>query len=229
MTQAAGTSAPGAAVRRRVRPRLPHVTLNDDGQRHPMENSLSLFTVVAGIVACVLGFLAIQHGIGTWAHVGATWLGLITLLVGLPAQLFSATRPERMLIVTGLVAMALVARREDFRFSGDPAARPSALLRLAGPLLLALVYGVAALWAYRTAADLPFSLSAAVRDTLRAMGGQLPHDVDLLPGEFAEWFPLSVLSIVVIGVLWAAAVWLRPWRQRLFPDLRRRSLPDPRS
>jgi FtsH-binding integral membrane protein len=104
MTQAAGTSAPGAAVRRRARPRLPHVTLNDDGQRHPMENSLSLFTVVAGIVACVLGFLAIQHGIGTWAHVGATWLGLITLLVGLPAQLFSATRPERMLIVTGLVA-----------------------------------------------------------------------------------------------------------------------------
>lgn len=103
MTQATGATAPRTA-RGRARPRLPHVTLNDDGQPHPVENSLSIFTVVAGLVACVLGFLAIQQGIGTWAHVGATWLGLITLIVGLPAQLFSATRTERMLIVTGLVA-----------------------------------------------------------------------------------------------------------------------------
>ena len=102
MTQAAGTSAPGAAAR--GRPRLPHLTLNDDGQRHPMENSLSVFTLVAGIVACVLGFLAYQNVSGAWTHVGATWLGLITLIVGLPAQLISATRSERMLIVTGLVA-----------------------------------------------------------------------------------------------------------------------------
>lgn len=106
MTQAAGASVPGAAARGRGRgrPRLPRITLNDDGQSHPRENSLSVFTLVAGLVACVLGFLAIQHGIGAWAHVGATWLGLIALLVGLPAQLFSATRTERMLIVTGLVA-----------------------------------------------------------------------------------------------------------------------------
>ena len=109
MTQAAGaagtpSTGPGAAARGRARPRLPHLTLNDDGQRHPMENSLSLFTLAAGIVACVLGFLAYQNVSGAWTHVGATWLGLIALIVGLPAQLFSATRTERMLIVTGLVA-----------------------------------------------------------------------------------------------------------------------------
>jgi hypothetical protein len=103
MTQATGTSAPGAA-RVRGRPRLPHVTLNDDGQPHPVENSLSVFTLVTGLVSCVLGFLAYQHVSGAWTHVGATWLGLITLIVGLPAQLYSATRTERMLIVTGLVA-----------------------------------------------------------------------------------------------------------------------------
>ena len=103
-TTGPGTAGPGAAARGRTRLRRPHVTLNDDGQRHPMENSLSLFTLVAGIVACVLGFLANQHGAGAWAHVGATWLGLISLIVGLPAQLYSATRTERMLIVTGLVA-----------------------------------------------------------------------------------------------------------------------------
>jgi hypothetical protein len=103
MTQATGTSTAGAA-RGRGHPRLPHLTLNDDGQPHPVENSLSVFTLVAGLVACVLGFLAYQHVSGAWTHVGATWLGLITLIVGLPAQLYSATRTERMLIVTGLVA-----------------------------------------------------------------------------------------------------------------------------
>jgi hypothetical protein len=103
-TTGPGTAGPGTTARGRTRLRRPHVTLNDDGQRHPMENALSLFTLVAGIVACVLGFLANQHGAGAWAHVGATWLGLISLLVGLPAQLYSATRTERMLIVTGLVA-----------------------------------------------------------------------------------------------------------------------------
>jgi hypothetical protein len=103
MTQATGTSTPGAA-RGRGRPRLPHLSLNDDGQPHPVENSLSLFTLVAGLVSCVLGFLAYQDVSGAWTHVGATWLGLIALLVGLPAQLYSATRTERMLIVTGLVA-----------------------------------------------------------------------------------------------------------------------------
>jgi hypothetical protein len=95
-------TAPGAAAR--ARPRLPHLTLNDDGQSHPTENVLSVFTLVAGLVACVLGFLAYQDVSGAWTHVGATWLGLIALIVGLPAQLFSATRSERVLIVTGLVA-----------------------------------------------------------------------------------------------------------------------------
>ncbi len=98
-----GSTASGAAARGRAGPRV-HLTLNDDGQRHPVENSLSVFTLVAGLVACVLGFLAYQDVSGAWTHVGATWLGLITLLVGLPAQLYSATRSERMLIVTGLVA-----------------------------------------------------------------------------------------------------------------------------
>lgn len=150
-------------------------------------------------------------------RLAAALLGLSVLLQLLRGPDYAAAA------ITGLVAIALAARRDNFRFRGDPAAQPPALLRLGGPLLLALGYGVLALWAYRSAAGLPFSLPAALRDTLRAMAGQLPADVDLLPGDFAEWFPLSVLSIVVIGVIWAAAVWLRPWQQRLFPDLRRRA------
>lgn len=121
----------------------------------------------------------------------------------------------------GLVAVALVARRDDFPFSGDPAARPSALARLLGMLLFALAYGVTALGAYRMAADLPFDPLSSLLDTLRAMGGQLPSDVGFLPAD-ARWFPFSVLSIVAIGAVWAASVWIRPWRQRLLPDRARR-------
>jgi hypothetical protein len=86
MPQAAGT-----------RTHLPRVTLNSDGQRHPLENGLTVFTLLAGIVAFATGWLVKQHML-------ASITGLAALVVGLYAQLISATRPERMLIVTGLVA-----------------------------------------------------------------------------------------------------------------------------
>jgi CHASE2 domain-containing sensor protein len=92
------------AGRSRARLRIPHVTLNSDGQRHPVTNALAVFTLVTGVVAVAAGFLANQGGAPAWAHVIATWAGLASLLVGLYSQLVSATREERMLIVTGLVA-----------------------------------------------------------------------------------------------------------------------------
>ena len=101
MTQATGERSSTAG---RARPRLPHLTLNTDGQRHPVENVLTLFTLAGGLAACVIGFLANYVVTQPWAHIVATWLGLAALLVGLYSQLVSATRNERMLIVTGLVA-----------------------------------------------------------------------------------------------------------------------------
>jgi len=77
--------------------RLPHVTLNSDGERHPVENTLTVFTLVAGLVSFATGWIVSQHMLATAAGVAA-------LAVGLYTQLISATRPERMLIVTGLVA-----------------------------------------------------------------------------------------------------------------------------
>jgi len=78
-------------------PRAPRLSLNDDGQRHPLENSLSVFTLVGGVVAFAVGWMVTLHLL-------ATVLGLASLAVGLYAQLISATRAERMIIVTGLVA-----------------------------------------------------------------------------------------------------------------------------
>jgi uncharacterized membrane protein HdeD (DUF308 family) len=84
-------------ARARAHMRLPHVTLNSDGRHHPMENTLTAFTLVAGLVAFATGWIVSQH-------VVATVLGVAALAVGLYAQLVSATREQRMLIVTGLVA-----------------------------------------------------------------------------------------------------------------------------
>jgi hypothetical protein len=79
-----------------ARPRS-HLSLNSDGQRHPVENSLAVFTLITGVAAFAVGWKVSLHLL-------ATVLGGASLLVGLYAQLISATREERMIIVTGLVA-----------------------------------------------------------------------------------------------------------------------------
>jgi hypothetical protein len=80
-----------------ARTRAPRITMNTDGQRHPLENGLTAVTLAAGVVAFATGFVVRQHLL-------ATSLGLAALVIGLYAQLISATRPERVLIVAGLVA-----------------------------------------------------------------------------------------------------------------------------
>jgi hypothetical protein len=85
------------AASTRPRPNLPRISLNSDGQRHPLENGLAVFTLITGIVAFATGWVVSLHVI-------ATATGAASLVVGLYAQLISATRPERMIIVTGLVA-----------------------------------------------------------------------------------------------------------------------------
>jgi hypothetical protein len=77
--------------------RLPRLTLNSDGQRHPTENFLTVFTFVVGLAAFALGWF--------WRlHFAGLTLGIIGFVVGLYAQLVSATREQRVIIMTGLIA-----------------------------------------------------------------------------------------------------------------------------
>ena len=92
------------------RSRLPRLTLNSDGQRHPLENSLAVFTLITGLIVFAVGWLV-------KLHVLASVLGIVSLLVGLYAQMISATREERMIIVTGLVA-AFVGTALGFAHGG---------------------------------------------------------------------------------------------------------------
>jgi len=81
----------------RAHSRMSVISLNEDGQRHPLENSLAVFTLIAGIPAFILGFIVV-------AHFPAVVLGLLALFVGMYDQMISATRNQRIVIVTGLVA-----------------------------------------------------------------------------------------------------------------------------
>jgi hypothetical protein len=72
-------------------------TLNTDGQRHPMENILTGFTFVVGLLAFAIGFIVQAHFLGTV-------LGLAAFVVGLYAQMVSVTRVQRVFIMAGMIA-----------------------------------------------------------------------------------------------------------------------------
>jgi hypothetical protein len=87
------------------RRRIPHVSLNSDGRPHPVENALTVFTLVVGILSFVLGMIVRNiSSPGAALTITATATGLASLLVGLYAQMVSDTREQRVLIVTGIIA-----------------------------------------------------------------------------------------------------------------------------
>src|SRR5215471_19452509 len=78
--------------------------LNSDGRPHPVENILTIFTLVVGLVSFVLGLIVRNVHTGAAVIVIATATGLVACLVGLYVQLVSSTREQRILIVTGIIA-----------------------------------------------------------------------------------------------------------------------------
>jgi hypothetical protein len=91
------TALSEAEVQSRSRSRHFNFNLNSDGRRHPVINASAAYALVAGVVSMVLGLL-------TLAHVVGSVLGITAFLVGLGAQMVSATRDQRMVIVCGIVA-----------------------------------------------------------------------------------------------------------------------------
>ena len=85
---------------------MPRVTLNSDGQPHLLVNILTIFTLVVGLASFVLGLIIrnVPSADSKAMALTAAVTGLVCLLVGLYAQMISATREQRVLIVTGLIA-----------------------------------------------------------------------------------------------------------------------------
>jgi FtsH-binding integral membrane protein len=75
-----------------------------DGRPHPLLNVASAFTLVVGLASFALG-MVLRYVTSTHAlALVAAITGLAALLVGLYTQMVSATRAERILIVTGMIA-----------------------------------------------------------------------------------------------------------------------------
>ncbi|WTL64250.1 hypothetical protein OG339_44030 [Streptosporangium sp. NBC_01495] len=71
--------------------------LNSDGRRHPLENALSVCTILCGLIAFAAGLVPSAHSV-------ASWLGVLGFCGGLYSQYVSATTPERALNIVGIVA-----------------------------------------------------------------------------------------------------------------------------
>ena len=63
------------------------LTLNSDGERHPLENILAVFTLVAGLIVFAIGWVVELRAL-------ASALGIVTMLVGLYAQLVSGNKGD---------------------------------------------------------------------------------------------------------------------------------------
>ena len=85
--------------------RSPLRRMISDGRAHPVENGLTFAVLVTGLVSFVIGMIVRNAASpGKAIIIVATATGLFALLVGLFAQMVSATREQRVLIVTGIIA-----------------------------------------------------------------------------------------------------------------------------
>jgi lysyl-tRNA synthetase class 2 len=141
------------------------------------------------------------------------WQIAVVLLSGLVA-LHLQHRFGYGAIVTGLVAVALLARRGDFDAPGDPTAHPRILVQAF--LFAAAIFGYAfgTLWINRVVADQPYTSSFAFKETVRALGGLNVRGSVHLAGSFGEWFPVSVLLLAVVAAGVLLFEWIGPWRYR---------------
>ena len=85
--------------------RIPHLNLNSDGRPHPLLNVASFVTLILGLISFALGLWLRNSSSGShgWAIATAA-TGLVSFVGGLFVQMMSATREERIIIVTGIIA-----------------------------------------------------------------------------------------------------------------------------
>ena len=73
--------------------------------RHMALNVLAVVTIVLGLISFALGMIVRNETSASAAlHVTATVTGAIAIILGLYIQMVSATRTERIIVVTGMIA-----------------------------------------------------------------------------------------------------------------------------
>jgi hypothetical protein len=79
-----------------VSPQHHHFTLNTDGIRHPMANTLAVLAGCFALVAAVSAWYPSTHLVGSWT-------GVAGFICALWAQMISATTAERWINVSAMV------------------------------------------------------------------------------------------------------------------------------
>jgi lysyl-tRNA synthetase class 2 len=176
---------------------------------------------LASALAAPLGLALVYVARGLARGNRRAWQLALCLLAG-STVLHLAHRDYGALITGGLVA-ALLARRGDYRVVGDPSLRGRVAQRAALVVSTIAAYGTAAIWANRLAADRPFSVSFALRETATAAVGGSLRGSEHLTGPFGNWFGPSVFALALAGAAALLAAWLAPWRFKLDGDEQHRS------
>jgi lysyl-tRNA synthetase class 2 len=175
----------------------------------------SALVVPAGLMLVVLAR-------GLWRRRRRAWqLTLLLMIVAAVLHLLKGLDYEEA-AANLVIALALIARRHDFAGRGDPSVRARLLARASLYAVGIFTYGFLALWVNRVAADQPFTLPFALKETGESLIGAELTGARHVSGEFGRWFPLSVLLLgfaAVFSLLWA---WLAPWRYRLAEESRER-------
>ncbi len=127
-------------------------------------------------------------------------------------------------ILAAVALVALVAARHDFGRRSDPEGRSRLLVRAVTSASALFAFGVAAVWINRTAADQPFSVGFAARQTVASAVGLGFRGSPHLVSPFGDWFPLTVVILTVLGLGWTLSAALAPWRYRLRQDAHEREL-----
>jgi len=160
----------------------------------------------AGLLVVALGLARGRHRAWALAAALAAASSVLHLLKGLD-------QPEA--IVTGSIAVALLACRAAFDVEGDPQTRVSAPAWAAAFAVGIYAYGAAALFVNRTLADRSWSPAFAFEETSRALWGLGVRRSGHVAPPFGDWFPLSVVLLATVGVVVTLGAWFRPWRHRL--------------
>lgn len=177
---------------------------------------------VAHALAAPLGLALIVAARGLRTGRRRAWQ--LALALSLTSTVVHIVHSDYGAIPTGLLAMALLARRHDFTLPGDPTARPRVLFRALVAAGIIYCYGAVALAANRLDTDQPLSAGFVARETSRALVGLSLGSSRHLSGSLGHWFGLSVLLLGLAAAAWVVQAWLAPWRFRQHQQAREREL-----
>jgi lysyl-tRNA synthetase class 2 len=178
---------------------------------------------VGDALVAPLGLALVVAARGLSRRKQRAWQVSVALLCGLLA-LHLQHRFGYGAIATGLVTVALLARRHDFDAKGDPEAHPRILLQAVVFAAAILGYSLSVLWINRVLVDQPYTLSFTLRETGRAALGLTATGSPHLAGTFGQWFPLSVFLLTVAAAGSLLFAWIAPWRYRHKQEARERQL-----